>query len=311
MIKDDIAVDFARQVYGDGTGAVAICGSSGPSTTITLASSEALRKGFLHIGMIVDVSLISTGAPITNGNQVQITAYNLATPSITVGVDPAGGGGSGSVTVTAANAVYRSGNVINGPVVKEMDTGLSKILAASANSVGGINAASAGNEYWDNQRDTAGTAITLQKLMKLYNVCNAFGADNDVVCVTTPGQVRLLFATADFAGGSAPLIRFVNTKELKGGFSSLSFDTGGGPVTLASDRHAPYGKVFIIDKNHIKLFSPADWDFLQKDGLTIRQVANKDAYEAILFRYANMGTDRRNSSAYLLNDPAVGDTIGA
>ncbi len=296
MIKDDIAVDFARQVYGDGTGQVAQCGSSGPSATVTLASSEALRKGFLHIGMLVSIG--TAAAPTSLIASEAILAYNLATPSITV---------TTSITVTGSNFVFRAGNVVAGPVVKEMDTGLQKILATSANSVGGINAASAGNEYWDNQRDTAGSAISLSRLMQLYNVCNAFGADNDVIAVTTPGVVRLLFGTADFAGGSAPLIRFVNTKELKGGFSSLSFDTGGGPTTLASDRHAPYGKVFVIDKNHVKLFSPGDWDFLQKDGLTIRQVANKDAYEAILFRYANMGTDRRNSSAVLT---CSGDTTG-
>jgi hypothetical protein len=305
MIKDDIAVDFARQVYGDGTGQVAQCGSSGPSATVTLASSEQLRKGFLHIGMVVDIGTAANPVSLVDslgadaGANSTISAYSLTTPSITIGK---------SITVTGSNFVFRSGNVVAGPVVKEMDTGLQKVLATAANSVGGINAASAGNEYWDNQRDAAGSAISLGRLMQLYNVCNAFGAPADLIAVTTPGVVRLLFGTADFAGGSAPLIRFVNTKELKGGFSSLSFDTGGGPVTLASDRHAPYGKVFLVDKNHVKLFSPADWDFLQKDGLTIRQVANKDAYEAILFRYANIGTDRRNSSAVLT---CSGDTIGA
>jgi hypothetical protein len=303
MIKDDIAVDFARQVYGDGSGQVAQCGSSGPSATITLASSEALRKGFLHIGMVIDVGTAANPVSLIDGTTPSaantISAYSLATPSITTGT---------SVTVTGANFVFRAGNVVAGPVVKEMDSGLQKVLSNAANSVGGINAASAGNEYWDNQRDTAGTAISLARLMKLYNICNAFGADNNVISVTTPGVVRTLFGTADFAGGSAPLIRFVNTKELKGGFSSLSFDVGQGPVMLASDRHAPWAKVFIIDKGHVKLFSPGDWDFLQKDGLTIRQVANKDAYEAILFRYANIGTDRRNSSAVLTT---VAETTGA
>jgi hypothetical protein len=299
FIKDDIAVDFARQVYGDGTGQVAQCGTSGPSTTVTLASSEPLRKGFLHIGMVIDIG--TAADPDTLAADAVISAYSLATPSITTGA---------SVTVTGANFIYRANNVDRTTgVPKEMDTGLQKILATAANSVGGINAASAGNEYWDNQRDTAGTAIGLNRLMTIYNVCVAAGAGGDAICVTTPGLVRQLFASADF-GGSAPNgnVRFVNTKQFAGGFSSVSFDTGGGPVELASDRHAPFGKVYIIDKGHVKLFSPADWDFLQRDGLTIRLVANTDAYEAILFRYANMGTDRRNSSAVMT---CSGDTTGA
>ena len=225
-IKDDIAIDFARQVYGDGTGAIAVCGASGPSTTVTLASAEAIKKGFLYIGMVVDVSLISTGAPIANGALVSITAVNAATPSITVGPSGLAGGGSGSVTVTAANAIYRGGNVVNGPVVYEMGRGIQKILATAANSVGGINAATAGNEYWANLADTTGGVITRYG-RDLASAAepqprNLGGAD-DLISVTTPGIVRRLFASTDFAGtGSSANVRFVNTKQFAGGFSSTA-----------------------------------------------------------------------------------------
>lgn len=304
MIKDDIAIDFARQVYGDGSGQIAQCGASGPSTTVTLASAEAIKKGFLYIGMLVDVG--TAAAPASLASASAISAVNAATPSITIGT---------SVTVTAANFVSRAGNISNGPVVNEMDAGLQKILATAANSLGGINAASAGNEYWDNQRDTTGGAITLtgatSPLLVNLNRAISAGAD-DLISVTTPGIVRRLFASTDFAAaGSTGNVRFVNTKEFAGGFSTVSFDTGGGPVTLASDRHAPWGKVFLIDRNHIKLYSPADWDFMQRDGLTIRSMGSGasavDAYEAVLFRYANMGTDRRNSSVVI---SGVTDTDG-
>jgi hypothetical protein len=296
MIKDDLAIDFARQVYGDGTGLIATCGASGPSTTLTLAGppNEAINKGFLYIGMVIDVSVIATGAPIASGSNLTITAVNSATPSITT---------AQSLTVTSANGIYRAGNVTNGPVVNEMDAGLQKILSSAANSVGGINAASAGNEYWDNKRISVGGALALVSnvgLLKGVNIANTAGGD-DLIAVTTPGIVRQLFGSADFAaGGSSGNVRFVNTKQYNGGFSTITFDNGEGPVTLASDRHAPWGKVFLIDRNHVKLFSPGDWDFMQRDGLTIHSMgvgaSAVDAYEATLFRYANMGTDRRNSS---------------
>lgn len=303
-IKDDIAMDFARQVYGDGSGQVAQCGASGPSTTVTLASAEPIKKGFLYIGMLVDVGVAAT--PNSLASASPISAVNSTTPSITIGT---------SVTVTAANFVFRAGNVAAGPVVYEMDAGLQKILATSANSLGGINAASAGNEYWDNLRDATGGAITLtgatSPLLPNLNRAISAGAD-DLIAVTTPGIVRRLFSSSDFAGsGASANVRFVNTKQFAGGYSTISFDTGSGPVTLASDRHAPWGKVFLIDRNHIKLFSPADWDFMQRDGLTIRSMgvgsSAVDAYEAVLFRYANMGSDRRNSSVVITG---VTDTDG-
>lgn len=292
MIKDDLALDFARQVYGDGTGQIAQCGASGPSTTVTLASAEAINKGFFYIGMTVDVGVAAT--PNSLASASPISAINAVTPSITIGT---------SVTVTAANFVFRAGNVTAGPVVNEMDAGLQKILSSAANSVGGINAASAGNEYWDNKRISVGGALALVSntgLLKGVNVANTAGGD-DLIAVTTPGIVRQLFGSADFAaGGSSGNVRFVNTKQYNGGFSTITFDNGEGPVTLASDRHAPWGKVFLIDRNHIKLYSPGDWDFMQRDGLTIHSMgvgaSAVDAYEATLFRYANMGSDRRNSS---------------
>jgi len=299
MIKDDIAVDFARQVYGDGTGQIAQCGSSGPSTTVTLASAEAIKKGFLFVGLLVQIGTAAAYDSLTVGsapNGSAISAVNAATPSITQAV---------SVTVTGANFVYKHGNLVSaGNTLYEMDAGLQKILATSANTVGNINAASAGNEYWDNLRDTTGGAITItgaSGLLINLNRAISAGAD-DVLAVTTPGLVRRVFASTDIAGSPAN-IRFVNSKQFAGGFSSISFDTGSGPVTLASDRHAPWGKIFLIDRDHIKLFSPNDWDFMQRDGQTIRSMgigaSAVDAYEAVLFRYANMGTDRRNSSVVM------------
>ena len=306
MIKDDIAMDFARQVYGDGTGQIAVCGSSGPSTTITLASAEAIKKGFLHIGLVVDVLVSASGAAVANGGAVQITAVNAATPSITVGPSGIAGGGSGSVTVTGANSIYRYGNVSAGPVVNEMDAGLQSILSTSANTVGLINAASAGNEYWDNLRDATGGAITLNgatgPIMVNLNRAQSNGAD-DLILITTPGLIRRLFGSPDFNGAGTGNVRFVNSKQFAGGFSSISVDVGSGPITLASDRLAPWGKAFAIDRNHIKLYTPGDWDFMQRDGLTIRSMgvgsSAIDAYEAVLFRYANLGTDRRNSSVVM------------
>jgi len=295
MIKDDIAVDFARQVYGDGSGQIAQCGASGPSTTVTLASAEPIKKGFLHVGMVVDVG--TAAAPASLAAASAITAVNAATPSITIGT---------SVTVTGANFVSRAGNISNGPVVNEMDTGLQKILSTSANSVGLINAASAGNEYWDNLRDSTGGAITLNgatgPILVNLNRANSAGAD-DLLFVTTPGLVRRLFGSPDFNGAGTGNVRFVNTKQFAGGYSSISVDVGSGPITIASDRLAPWGKAFVIDRDHIKLFTPGDWDFMQRDGLTIRSMgvgaSAIDAYEAVLFRYANLGTDRRNSSVVM------------
>ena len=287
-LRDDLALDFARQVYGTGDGVVATTAANTAVTVLTLQSAEAISKGFLYINMVIDGgTLVNPQANFTNRT---ITDVNLATPSITI---------SGAAVSTAAgDKIFRFGNA--GPsttyALREMDAGLQKILSTSANTLGGINAAGAGNSYWDNLRNTTGGAISLSTLMQEWNRSASAGAKpGDVVAITTPGIVRRLFETADFKN----LVQFVNTNDFKGGFSEVAFAANGTPIRLYPDRLAPWGQVLIPHKKHIRLFSPADWDFLSKDGLTIRWVNDIDAFQMALFKYANLGADRRNTSNVL------------
>lgn len=282
-LRDDLALDVARQFYGDGTGIVASTGVTTASTTVVLASDEALQKGFLYPGMLIDIG--TSANPVAIASAREITDVNVAGPSITIS--------GANVTTAATDRIFRAGNAAAAGVVKEVDAGLQKLISTAANTVGGINAAAAGSRYWDNLRDATGGAISLDNLMLNFNKANAAGAKaSEIVALTTPGIVRRLFATADFKTN----VRFVDKKDLKGGFSSMSFNVGQGDVVLMADRLAPYGKVHFVHKKHIQVFSPGDWDFLQRDGLTIRWVNRKDAYEALLFRYVNLGTNRRNTS---------------
>src|SRR6266576_1795242 len=50
-IRRDLTLDVGRQAYGDGSGKIATCGVTTTSTTIVLASAEAIRKDSLYIGM--------------------------------------------------------------------------------------------------------------------------------------------------------------------------------------------------------------------------------------------------------------------
>lgn len=287
MIKDDLALDFARQIYGSGDAVVAVCGASGPSTTVTLPSNESLVRGFIYQGMLVDIGTTANPTAIVSGSEV--TDVDVDAGTFTIGT---------SVTTTTSHRVYRTGNayVTGAPTVytnREMNAGLQALIATAPNTVGGINAAGAGNKFWANISDTTGGALTLSPLMVNLNKVLSRGVSLDnLVVTTTPGLLRRLFESADFASK----INFVNTEEMKGGFETISFSTGAGRVRMSGDRLHPRGKVLFAPKKHIKLFSPADWDFLAKDGQTVKWVQDKDAFQSILFRYANMGTDRRNNS---------------
>lgn len=280
-LRDDLALDSARQFYGDGTGAIATVPTGAASATQTLSSNEALQKGYLYPGMIVDIGTAAN--PVSVAAAAVISGVNVSASTVTF---------SASVTTTNGCVISRaSNNAAN--VTKEINAGLQALVAGAANTVGGIDASQAANAYWDNLRDTSGGAISLDNLMLNWNKVNAGGGKaTDTVVLTTPGLTRRLFATSDFKSN----VRFVNSENMVGGFEKISFSSGSGQLTMISDRLAPYGKVFFVDKDAIKVYSPGQWDFLSRDGLTIRWVDSRDAFQAVLYRYVNLGTNQRNTS---------------
>jgi hypothetical protein len=62
-VRMDLKKDLARQVWGSGfgNGLIAKCGTTTTSTTVVLANNEALLKGWITTGMVVDIG--TSGSP--------------------------------------------------------------------------------------------------------------------------------------------------------------------------------------------------------------------------------------------------------
>ena len=271
-IRRDLTLDVGRQAYGDGSGKIATCGVTPPSTTIVLGSAEAIRKGSLYIGMVVDIG--TAAAPTSIAAAQTITAVNVATPSITI---------TGSnVSTTSANFVFRSGNAVDATHVNEL-LGISGIVSQAANTVGGIDASQAANSYWDNLRNNVAGALTLDVLLQAYNQVQIAGGETSAM-ICTPGMQRAYFKLLQAQ------VRYVEPLTIKGGFQVLEFM--GKP--FIADRLAPFGSIFLLDEEFVKVFSTGDWHFLDEDGNTLKWVVGFDAWQAVLARYMNLGVSRRN-----------------
>lgn len=285
-LRQDLQMDLSRQIYGTGDAVIAQCAAAGPSTVVTLNSTsgkEAIRKGFLYIGMRVD---IATAAGVYLTSNSEIVDVTLATPSITI---------SDSVTTLTTHFVIRAGAATGGALtagatnIVEIN-GLQQIVAASTSPLGGINPASAGKGYWDNQRDTSTSTLTLDPLQQAVNQAQIAGAEPTLL-LGSFGMQRKLFLLLQ---GQQ---RFVNTEEFKGGFKAL--DYAGRP--FVADRHAPFGKIYILDERFLKVFANNDWHWLNEDGDILKWVIGKDAWEAVLARYMQFGATRRNTQMVMTN----------
>jgi hypothetical protein len=92
----------------------------------------------------------------------------------------------------------------------------------------------------------------------------------------------------------------VNTNEVKGGASGMSFTTMDGGVTLKSDWTAPPSIMVGLSKKDITLYHHKNWSWWDKNGSRFQSVVAPngmpyDAKAAIMYRYCQLGAHKRNT----------------
>ena len=324
-LRVDLRKDLARQVYGDGTGLIAgvasIAAASAGAQVITLDASstggnilgdgkEAIDKGQLYVGMLVDV-LDGSGAVETNGGGLVVAAVDASTPSITVT-----NATSGAVTTTSTSAfqIVRAGvsqySATPTPTLSNPGTyalsdeidGLRRIV--SSNALGGITPTGS-YAWWAAQAITpeatanaSGTrALAFDDIQKGLNKVRTAGG-------TPTAMITSLGVHREFYNLFTNMITY-NDRDQSGldygaGFRTLTYN--GMPVV--ADIDAPWGSLYVLDESTMKVFSDQDFHFLDADGQTLRQSGDKDAFEAVMVRYMNMGATRRNNQL-VIEDIAV------
>lgn len=286
-IREDLKNDTSRQFYGSGNGVVANTGVTSASTTVVLGTNEALVKGWLYVGLPVDIGTAAN--PVSVASARTITAVNESTPSITIS--------GAAVTTATTDRVFIAGSNTTSSVTYEID-GLSKMIDdAGTGTVGEIDSSAAGKEYWKNltHAATAG-AVALDDFQQIYGKVRRAGGNSSLV-VTSYGVQRKYFNLLQSQ------VRYVEPMTIKGGFQTL--EHMGRPIV--ADVDAPWGKAYFIDEKHLKLYTNRDWHFLDEDGSILKWKQGYDAWQAYLARYVQLGTNKRNTQ---LVYTGVTDTTG-
>ena len=306
-VRNDLQKDLARQVYGAGDGVIGKGALSGTGTLITLSDWEPLKKGQFYVGQTL------SGAVESSGVQAAGTLYVTAVAIV--------GAASSTLTVTktgtmadATYALSRAGSVSAGQALNRFNNGarsneidgLARVVNATASTSASAAAPATGGTftstvrsgslgkidaftetYWDNQRTgtiDATTALSLTRIQEAINLSRTKGGMPSAI-ITSLGVQREFFGLLQ---ANQQFVTAAGT-DYVAGFSTLMYN--GMPVV--ADIDAPWGEMYILDESTIKVFSDQNWHFLDADGQTLRQVANMDAYEAIMVRYMNIGATNR------------------
>lgn len=263
-LKDDLAKDANRQVYGDGTGLMATI-----TDTATSATHPVNNAQYLSIGDQVDILTISNSAVVSAANS--ITDINGL--SVTFATSFA--------TTANLQGIYRLGNV-----GREI-SGLGLIVSATS-TLHGI--APASQRKWAAVVSANGgtnRALSESLMITQVDTVRINGGKTSVI-LTSLGVRRAYFNLL------TQQRRYTDTKEFAGGFTGLAFNYGT-EIPVVEDPDAPPNTMWGLDEDKLKIYRSKPWHWADEDGNVLKWVNGFDAFEAYLRQFWELGTSMRNS----------------
>lgn len=266
-LKSDIAKDVNRIFYGDGTGTVAV---TGIATTASLTFT-VINNQYLQLGMVIDIG--TAGQLASTPAKVAATIVGISGTTVTIDT---------AATLTATSLVVRTGNYLNEP------NGLNSIVTATGAL---FNVDPAVEPSWAAIVDANGG--TLRALSEGLMI-----TDTDKVRING-GKTSLILMSLGVRRAYFNLLsqqrRYPSTTDFAGGLTGLAFNNGR-EIPCIEDIDCPPNTMYGLEEDVFKIYQDSDWDWLDKDNTTWKWVPGFDAFEAVLYKYWELGINRRNAN---------------
>ncbi len=332
----DFQKEINRQLWGCGYGILGRWRSTGSGTSYTIQKlyrgnsvggdgfGSAMGSRYLNTERpnavpVVTSSLSGSGIITVDGTDIVVTAVTKGTTgfdTITV-TDPSVSEAAGTYYVRPGNSRTTTTGTAAGYARLEMmglrgivtDTDLDEIAAFDGSDTGLAvndplqNLAVGTHDWWKAYVGTGnGTRYASQRPLEELEMQKAFdeveekaGVGYGPDMVLTTRALRREFYELQRADRRQPL-----KMELHGGLRDWkALDYNGIPLMVDND--AIDGEIYFLTSKDLQIYRMSDYDWMSKDGAILSRIANYDAYEAVLFRYAELGCERRNSQGVMVD----------
>lgn len=289
-IVADLKRDVNRQLHTPSNGVIGTVVSVS-TNTVTFATEAEVRRQ--EVGQSFD---FYDGDFASDDTGEVVVSRDISAKTVTY---------TGLSGVDAGDWVVRSGVTMGGAAVTSKATedalqeihGLEDIVTDGTSTAGtsdglahpwlhGVDGTA--TTVWQSYESAVGAAPTDSVFETAMDEINlASGEDPDLI-ITSHKAVRAYAATLKSQK------RFSNTVELKGGFSTLTVQTGRGEIPLWAERDTLDDVAFLVNTDCLAHWVMSDWSFMDRDGSVLSRIGNTDAYEATLYKYHEFGTDARN-----------------
>ena len=197
-------------------------------------------------------------------------------------------------------ALYGDGTESNGKAIGGL-----KLLVAddpTTGTVGNINRATSGNEFWRNQSATVSglsSANILQQMSDMYLKCSR-GVDKPDLIVTDDKLYSL------FEAALQPVQRFIDPKIADAGFNALKFKGADVIYDGGQGGYCPENHMYFLNTDYIYLRPHKDRNMKVIGG--DRLSVNQDAMYRIIGWAGNMTMSNASLQGVLINQPQVEST---
>lgn len=269
----DLKNDVSRQLYNDSTRSIAQCGTTSAANVVVLTNPTRAQMRQFSVGMKVDIG--TTANYVAVASDRGITAVDRVNGTITID--------GAAVTTTSSHYITRQGSL-----GLEL-TGLRQIVASSGTL---FNVNPSTTPEWVSTANTSGlNRVPTEILFETVIEDIKFESDESPNLIITTTGVRRALA-AQYQGAR----RYTDSVDIKAGFKAVTVAAGNVELPLVDDNDCPNNTAFVLNTMHLTQHQMGNpWSFMDRDGSVLHLKSGFDSYEAYIYNYHELTTDRRNS----------------
>lgn len=281
-IKTDLAKDQNRQIYGDGTGTLAVVKTSGTASAAIVFDDIRWVSVGARVDVLQGTTLVNPAPTVRNPTAGKfLTVINVDRATGTITFDQA------VATFTAGDVIVRSGGTVNS--WKKEWTGFGAIIKGSG-SLFGIDPAQFPD--WKAVEKTGTGTLTELKMNQVVQDIRELGSKPTRV-LTTPGCYNAYWNALQ------SMRQYVNKTDLSGGLGDLAFSTPYGNIPILTDFDCNKGTMWFPNEKEIQLNTNVGWEWIDEQGSMWQKLPRQDGFVAEMRNYSELTTKRRNAHGVL------------
>jgi hypothetical protein len=272
-VTKDLKRDVQRQLWGTGSGELSgVSIAANDTIVIQVHSLKHIRPR-----MKIDIEKSTDGTEVATS--VAVVSINKGASTFTL---------AAAITCSADHAVYRHGN---------RNLEIYGLDAAVSHTNPGKQVVNFGNidrtteDFWQSVSLTADTNRELTTDLMQEALDEIDINDGEASLGLTNHAIRRKYGdilVSDRRYND-------NIMNLDGGFKALTING----VPIVTDKDAPDNRIYFLDESTLTMFEMSDWSWMDEDGAVLARISGKDAYEAVLYKYHQLGSENCSKSAVI------------